>query len=394
MGARWKRNGYYTSSVSGVTRSIGAEPLHPYSGAVYSYENCYTESHPRLNGRWAGGGQFYLERTTYRYMPDSVPVFVSNPDGSFVFTNGSGRIDVAIGSSTPDLPAFPALSDSALDAMGTTAIARTEPTAPAFDLATAIGELRSDGIPNIPGPEMREQVKHARTAGDNYLNLEFGWFPLVRSVQEFATAVNNSDSILRKYQEGANRVIKRSYEWPVLDEQQFYETKFAAFPSDAGQFTGGGRMNQRTRKTWFEVDYIYYLPTGGSTTDKIRRYGSYARKLIGVDLSPEVLWNLAPWSWAADWFGNTGDMIHNISAIGNDGLVMRNGYIMSHNRYLTRDSGQIARSAGRPPTFQIKERLVETKVRRGATPLGFGVSYAGLSLKQKAIIAALGLSRW
>jgi hypothetical protein len=137
-----------------------------------------------------------------------------------------------------------------------------------------------------------------------------------------------------------------------------------------------------------EVDFIYYLPTGDSAREKISRYGAYARKLLGIDLTPEVLWNLSPWSWAADWFSNTGDVMHNISAFGSDGLVMRNGYTMCHSGLTQVDSGSYS------GFYQVKTRVRETKTRHVATPYGFGVSYDGLSARQIATVAALGLSRW
>jgi len=45
------------------------------------------------------------------------------------------------------------------------------------------------------------------------------------------------------------------------------------------------------------------------------------------------------------------------------------------------------------PLTLTSEVTTVTKQRRRASPLGFGVAYDGLSLKQKAILAALGLSK-
>jgi hypothetical protein len=271
--------------------------------------------------------------------------------------------------------------------MGTTAIAKTEPTNPAFDLATAIGELRMEGIPNLPGAQAMETTRLAKKAGSEYLNLEFGWLPLVRSIRDFASVVDNHDQIIRDYQEGQNRFIQRSYEWPAEEESRAAACSFGMTPAD-GFFTGGGRWSNSFRKTWFEAEYRYKLPVGGSVDAKVRRYGSYARKLLGVDLSPEVLWNLSPWSWAADWFSNTGDVMHNISALGTDGLVLRHGYIMSHCGRTVQDFGVYA---GQPQTHTFS---TETKTRRPATPFGFGVAYSSLSAKQLAVVGALGMSRW
>jgi len=282
----------------------------------------------------------------------------------------------------PDLP-----SDDELDALGTTAIARVNPLNPAFDLSTFIGELLKEGLPNMPGSAVRDKTALAKASGSEYLNVEFGWLPMLRGVQDFADVVERSDDIVRQFQEEAGKVLSRSYEWPTYREERFDVVNFTA-ADGAGFFTGGGRHQEVVQKTWFEADFIYFLPTGGEVTDKFRRYASIARKLYGIDISPEVLWNLAPWSWAVDWFSNAGDVMTNISLIGQDGLVIRNGYVMCHTKRTVTDTGTFQNQS------QTRVSVLEYKQRRPATPYGFGVSFGSLSTKQIAILSALGLSRW
>jgi hypothetical protein len=282
---------------------------------------------------------------------------------------------------------YPQPSELQAIALGATGIARTLPTNPAFDLSVQIGELRSEGLPRLPGEAMRESTKRAREAGGEYLNVEFGWRPLVSAVRDFASTVNNSDKIIRQYQEDANHVIHRQFHWPIKTDSKSVSDRFGMQPP-IGFFSGGAREQTIYQHQWFEGDYIYYLPLGGSTNEKVRRFGSYARKLLGIRLTPEVLWNLSPWSWAADWFGNMGDIATNISNLHTDGLVLRNGYFMSHSARTTIDYGRFN------GLFQRRTRLEEFKLRRVATPYGFGVSYSSLSTRQIAIISALGLSKW
>jgi len=380
---RRKTNSYRVAPVSGSRRSSKFVAYSPYSDpGVACSETSLGEVHNFTHGHWDGGGAWFLNRNVTTLLPESV---IGSPAGLILG-------DVRMGSNLsgvvqPALPSQP--SDSQAYALGATGIARTEPTNPAFDMSVTLGELMREGIPNAPGHSVMERTKLAKSAGGEYLNVEFGWLPLVRSVKDFAATVNNHDDIIRKYQEGANRVIKRRYEWEPETVYGYQATNFGAVPAN-GSFTGGGRYTSTLKKTWLEVEYKYYLPIGGSTNDKIRRFGSYARKLYGVRLTPEVLWNLAPWSWAADWVANTGDVIHNISAIGTDGLVIRNGYIMCHTQRITVDHGRY--NAAGPVCYRTV--VEESKTRRPATPYGFGLSYDGLSVKQKAILVALGMSKW
>jgi len=73
---------------------------------------------------------------------------------------------------------------------------------------------------------------------------------------------------------------------------------------------------------------------------------------------------------------------------------MRYGYIMEHS--LVRDEIVFAGSTGLqssgslPPIVTL---LAESKVRQAATPFGFGLLLSNFSTRQKAIMAALGLTK-
>lgn len=377
----------YPGLVSGIMRNCFFCPVNPYvNSGLQSYEWRDSVNHAKLNGRWSGGGPFYLERDMTYYSPKMQEASWYTSGGGWLGT-GTTRIEGPSGVTPVSLgnPSHPSLVSRLADA--TSAIAAIEPTNPAFDLSVFLGELRAEGLPNLPGSSVRDKVSLANKSGSEYLNVEFGWLPLIRGIRDFAKTVNNADSILSSYREKANVVTQRSYEWPHEEQSQAYNCAQTMFPPE-GFYTGGGHHEYRFVKKWLEAEFTYYLPTGDSKGAKISRFGSYARKLLGVDLSPEVLWNLSPWSWAADWFGNVGDVMHNVSAFGTDGLVMRNGYMMCHSGLHTVDSGTFQGQ------YQVKTRKQEVKSRLDATPFGFGVVYDGLSLRQQAVIAALGLSRW
>jgi hypothetical protein len=119
-----------------------------------------------------------------------------------------------------------------------------------------------------------------------------------------------------------------------------------------------------------------------------------AKKILGLSLTPDIVWNLTPWSWAVDWFSNTGDVISNLTDWATDGLVLRYGYVMEHT--ITSDTYTYSGNTGlidgnvRVPPLTL---VTETKIRRRANPFGFGITWDGLSPRQLAITAALGLTR-
>lgn len=378
-----KTRNWYAGPTNGTRRlSPGSGSYLPYSDlGVASFETVTTFYNERLPGRWSGGGDFKVNREATYFSPSIVSV---NDN----LIKGTIR-PVGPTISIPKL-SLPAPSTTATqNARGTTALARTEPTRPAFDLSVFVGELLREGIPNAPGSAVREKVGLAKSSAGEYLNVEFGWLPLVRGIRDFAKTVDESDRIIREYQERANTIIQRSYEWPETRTTRYDAFATASMEPASALMQGIGLYRQESwRRNWFEVEYRYFLPTGSTRNDKIRRFGSYARKLLGIDLSPEVLWNLAPWSWAADWVSNTGDVLHNVSAIGQDGLVIQHGYVMGHTGRTQEFTASYA--SGTP---QTRLDLWETKQRHAATPFGWGVDMGNLSPKRLAILAAVGTSR-
>lgn len=283
---------------------------------------------------------------------------------------------------------------SVLNAFGTTAVARTLPTNPNSSLSTALGELKKDGLPSLPGQRMREQADLARRAGDEFLNVEFGWLPLLSDIRKFADSVRRAHQLIEQYIRDSDQKIRRRFTpMPLNHSVQTW--------TGLGQCTGGNNMPNTTvtetshERYWFSGAFRYHVPVGDDLYSRLRRYEQYSHLLFDTRLTPELLWNLAPWSWAIDWFTNAGDVIHNISALGADGLVMQYGYAMRHAyiEEVARGHFDIVES-GKHWTGDVSKRVLsETKYRAKAHPYGFGITDLSLSAIQLAILSALGLTR-
>jgi hypothetical protein len=154
---------------------------------------------------------------------------------------------------------------------------------------------------------------------------------------------------------------------------------------------------ENTSRRWFVGCYTFYVPPADAIGfDKARLYEQYANQILGTRLTPEVVWNLAPWSWAADWFSNLGDVVTNFSYFGADDLAMRYGYVMEKNTSTIHASwsGKV-NLAGSPNTLiSLNESFGSlTMQRRYASPFGFGLTFDGFTPRQQAITVALGLTR-
>ena len=123
-------------------------------------------------------------------------------------------------------------------------------------------------------------------------------------------------------------------------------------------------------------------------------------KLFGAEPDLNTLWQLAPWSWAVDWFSNAGSMVKNLQFLASYGMILRYGYMMETTTVTdTFTASGPYHNVGMPGISQPYPYVtpvtlrVTTKKRIAASPFGFGVSWDDLSSVQRAIAAALGITR-
>lgn len=295
-----------------------------------------------------------------------------------------------------DMPT--ASTDDELAALGTTAIARVAPTKPQADLGTFLGELH-EGLPSAVGLSMtgKARAAQARNAGDEYLNVEFGWKPLERDVKSFARSVLEAERLLQEYHANSGKLLKRRYRFPTELEVEEKSLGYT-YPTPLLHpwcYMGGPRelkvVTTKKVERWFSGTFTYFVPDVGSP----HRALSDANHLFGTKLTPDTLWNLAPWSWAADWASNMGDVTSNLASFSTDGLVMHHGYMMEKKtirKDYTMDCTDFWLSHRGPHSLR-QTFIGETKKRIRATPYGFGLSWDGFTDRQLGIIAALGATK-
>jgi len=296
-------------------------------------------------------------------------------------------------------------SDANLMQKGTTAIANCIPTNPVADAGTFIGELK-EGLPKLAGKSLfKSHFKDYRKYGSEYLNYEFGWKPLVSDLQKFGQAYQQSDKIIEQLHKDSGKNVRRHFTFPdVVESYKLTRNGSLASGAAGGSYyanlyyspAGVGLSVDVTvrTETWFSGCFTYHIDLGNTLRDRLSRQAAEARKLYGVELTPATVWNLAPWSWAVDWEGNIGDVLHNVSRFSQDGLVMRYGYIMQKKTaqvsYTLPWGGRFKAS---PKTDLRLGITASSRIRRRATPFGFGFDMTALSGRQSAILGALGISR-
>jgi hypothetical protein len=401
----------YTTKYSELRRSWTGNTYQQGKApsSVTSYESTFTDG--RLDESYGNnlsnlgkapfvGDDFKVTKRVYGGSGIESPRMFGATEGDIEAMDGKGKTStIQVAAKFPATGAFPPLSyysGSYLDAKGTTAIARVLPTNPVAGLSQAIGETR-EGLPSLGLATFKERTNIARNAGGDYLNQQFGWVPLVNDIRKFAYAIKHHEEIVRQYEKDSGKKIPRRYAFPIeysntetkttgqrpkpgLDDLSFYTTG-----KTSGTLT---KVRKTEDRVWFEGCFTYYLPPANTMAGMEAR----ANKIIGQRLTPETLWNLAPWTWMADWAGNLGDVFHNVSAFAADKLVMPYGYVMGYRSIIETYNIDVSyKTYGDMTLSQTFTTIV--KQRRRATPYGFGFNMDGISLRQGAILGALGLSR-
>lgn len=337
-------------------------------------DTCHTTSHP--GPPYRSGGYFWVEhvnefRQTFK---------VSGIRGT---TEYQGPFQVLSLPPTVIVPDF----TTELWAQGSTAIARARPGNAEVSLATLLGELRE-----LPAQFGRKN----QAKSPSYLGYEFGGAPLLDDLRKLYEVQRGMDARIQQLRRDNGKSVRRrlnlysdtavspgSTEGPGVYMQPTYlcdNDQYRTF------------SNRQTVKYWFSGKFRYFIPD----FDGNRWPANTVRMLYGLDVSPEVVWNLTPWSWLADYFGNLGDVMSNLSANAADDLVMEYGYVMgtktSTNTYEIR--GGLYRPDRTKGSFTARaERSVTIKQRVVGYPYSFGASPGSLSQRQVAILGALGLNK-
>jgi hypothetical protein len=244
---------------------------------------------------------------------------------------------------------------------------------------------------------------------DEFLGIQFGWFPFVKDV-------NDALRLSINYKDYVDDLIRRNNRWDhmarVIENTEServilkgsgsrvspWGAPFDAMcvPDSHGD-TASWEIKSRVKTlVWVAGDYRFYLPEF-DPSDLNFDTNWYAVKrlmtLSGTRVNPSLLWKITPWSWLVDWFTNAGNVIDNLVSASQDGVVSKNLYLMHHRiEELVFTQTFNFFSGARSVSWS---RVIDTKQRDHAgTPFGFGLSAGSLSGKQWSILGALGISKF
>lgn len=364
------------------------------------------------------GHPFELVRHQVQVNPIDIKYFGQNFRNAVVGYSSDELNDVHNG----DQYNIPSYGDiSALDTFGRQAYARVAPSSVVFDAANFLGELR-ERLPSLALQTLRDQSRFFRSLGSDYLNFAFGWKPfiddLIRAGNALyqATLQLSSDGHsshrrfgLPPFQNSRSITAMSSFAdsfstglgvpgglipsgFPMPKTVLGYATPLSQDISGADYNTRFA-SKQVERFRWFEGMFTSFYPLGFDPSSYLEKLNV----LVNTRVTPEVLWNLTPWTWLVDWNLKIGDSIRANQLRANDLLIMHYGYAMEQTVYTT--TSYFENPSNNPPNtiFPAKTGMIVRTTRKRrirANPYGFGIGGAGaLSAPQLAILGALGLTK-
>jgi hypothetical protein len=315
------------------------------------------------------------------------------------------------------------LSDPAeLNSYGALAYTQASPLSEEFSLPAFVGELR-EGLPSlIPAVFMKNtagwsdsvkgRLRDAKNAGSDYLNVQFGWIPLLNDVISIATALAKATVAItamdeiHRYRELPEQEVTALSEAGVRgdwnDIPSMPSMSPLALPSAAVAATviKGTKTVIQTKKSrmWFEGNFVK-LPKASLGLD---RHMAQFDWLINTDLKPSDLWQIAPWSWLVDWFIDIGGLIEAFQTGTSNRILSTYAYAMREESLTTtvlmrnifaQQGGSFTRTWTGPKDYSCV--MVASRKRRiRANPFGFTLNPSvSLSLGQQLILGALGLTK-
>jgi hypothetical protein len=233
-----------------------------------------------------------------------------------------------------------------------------------------------------------------RNVGSHYLNANFGWLPFVSDIQRMVKLAGEIETRLQTIQKMNGKWHTRGGTLVATSDRENH-TEVAEncfYPAGIWLNTATARYehySEYKQKVWFKGRFCYYIPKKEFSRPEWRL--NTIRKMYGITLTPDVVWNLTPWSWLIDYFSNVGDILENITGGYIDGVVSKYAYVMGTTQHRNVQNSSITLADGTKVKVQtVKGNVIKRRV--SGDPFSFQMT-GDLSPRQLGILVALGISR-
>jgi hypothetical protein len=221
-------------------------------------------------------------------------------------------------------------------------LAKTNPSIPHVSIPTFIGELK-----DLPGLVKGYGDGLLKAVANGYLSWRWAIKPMISDLGKlcrFVKAVDDRTLMLQKLAQG--KTLRKRVNLGTVQGRHTYGSSILE-SSPGGSLTGTFH-DDYSMKEWGTAQWKL-LPNSVLPQLGYGPLRNMARKLTFGFTDHEALataWELTPWSWLADWFGNTGDLIaatnNSVGCTWQNICYMRTSSVFVDCTNITGDSWMIA----------------------------------------------------
>lgn len=184
----------------------------------------------------------------------------------------------------------------------------TNPSRPLVDLPVFAAELK-----DLPMLMLNRSKDLGRDLARGRLSLEYGWKPLIKDILgllNFQAELEKRVEELKRLRTSGLRRKRNLWDGSAISEDD----------NLAMNLQGMIVRSKRNKVTVDKVSgFVKWVPDGlpqrllGLTSDNSKEiYAQAAQAMLGISntiVDPSTIWEIIPFSWLLDWYGNTGDFL-------------------------------------------------------------------------------------
>lgn len=286
---------------------------------------------------------------------------------------------------------FPVLTALDRNNMAWKILAETNPSAPKVSVPTFIGELK-DLIPSFKS----EGDRSLQAVANGYLSWRWAIKPMIRDLRaifNFVKAVDDRTTMLMKLRAG--QTIRRRVQ---LGTANVISSPANLTVHSEGCGITGTFTTFYSKKEWGTAQWKL-LPDSELPNLGYGPLRKHAQNLALGFTSHEMLaaaWELTPWSWLADWFANTSDLItatnNSVGCTWHNVCYMRTSLAITSCVYNVAGSDGFALAGLRNQPYRLQMLRKERYVCVPVLPVPFP-QLPILTSGQWSILAALAAQR-
>lgn len=244
-------------------------------------------------------------------------------------------------------------------------------------------------------------------AGDQFLNVQFGWAPFLQDLADVTYVTQNLASLAAEAARNNGRWQSRRFHEDVVESVDVLSsttgvTSNLCHPTLNNQWmiqpnTGSETVTLRqVTRVWYEASVKVYRPEFDPALTRghpALKAAEQAAALYGLRVNPTTVYRTLPWTWLADYLGSFSSGLQRAEDMLSGEAVFRRFHLMRMTFKQYEYRVKFTTFDGKAHDITWVKRASVKRRANGQNAFGFSASPGGLTGMQHAILAALAGSK-